>query len=140
MITMPEHIEKKVHKLCSLQGIPEHMHHAVTNYVLYGRAPGGFLQSVIESNLFSAYSKADLPNTKAMKNYVILFYNYLPSSCYGNEEAYKWYKEKGGLVGIYDERKKGKTNLEQNETDKELQNFVEQSVENWVDSQLQMLC
>lgn len=137
MIVIPDRIKNKICKLCSLKNIPEHMHLPVANYVLYSRAPGGFLKAVIVSDLFSAFSKADLPNTRAMENYVKLFYNYLPSSCYGNEEAYKWYKEKGGLVGIYTSSIEHNTDEELSK--EELQNHVEKRVETWINGQLQML-
>ncbi|RLI66801.1 MAG: hypothetical protein DRO67_00060 [Candidatus Asgardarchaeum californiense] len=77
--------------------IPTRMMPSIERYVLKGIIPGDFLQGIICMDLFKAVSHADNENIENIPAYVYLFYNELPSACWGSKEAmYEWY-EIGGM-------------------------------------------
>ena len=73
--------------------IPDHMHAAITQYVLDHRRPGGFLTALLKNDLFTAVPLADSANRKALPDWVILLYNYCPADCYGNPDVVEHWLE-----------------------------------------------
>ena len=57
-----------------------------------GIQPGGFLSAVIENNLSKAVERGDYANRKALSDWVIWFFNYAPSGCFGSEKHYREWK------------------------------------------------
>lgn len=125
---MDKRIEEKFERLCKLNTIPSHMISGIKNYVLYGEKQGDFLQAVFSNDLFGAYGRADMYNKEALEHYVTLIYNYLPSSCFGNRKAVEEWSELGGLVGVYRNNNRHKTDEE-----------IEQDIENNIDAHITIL-
>jgi hypothetical protein len=79
-------------KLCD-SSVPLHIHSAIVAYVCNRQIPGSFLQAVIKNDLRRAVCLADCDNLPYLKDIVLFFYNYAPSTCYGSAEAMKnWVK------------------------------------------------
>ena len=56
---------------------------------------GGFLQAVLENNLFEAFMRADDVNREKLFEIVSWTYNNLRSDCYGSKEIVtKWLSKK----------------------------------------------
>lgn len=81
------------------RGIPDHTHHQVIDYVIHGRAVGGFLQAVLENNLVEAFGRADGANIRSMYLYAMMLHNDLPSDCWGSKEIRQAWMKVGGLAG-----------------------------------------
>lgn len=81
--------------------IPSHMHGGVERYIMKGIAPGGFLEAVLENNLFDAVSRADTENVDALKDWVLFIYNCVPSLCWGSRSTVTEWMTRGGWDGIY---------------------------------------
>jgi hypothetical protein len=69
--------------------IPERMRGGIERYIEHGVPPGDFLQAVIKNDLRHACDRADDENRYLLWDYVLYFYNYAPSECWGSEEQYK---------------------------------------------------
>jgi hypothetical protein len=67
--------------------IPAYMHNPLTDYVVAGKHPGGFLTAVLENDLLRAVTCADPDNFAAIREWVRLLHNYLPRRCYGSASA-----------------------------------------------------
>ena len=73
-----------------LQTVPPHMWGSVVKWIVFGIIPGGFLQAVIEGDLFQAYARADDTNASAMERWARFFYNYAPSAAYKAGALSSW--------------------------------------------------
>jgi hypothetical protein len=51
-----------------------------------GIMPGGFLTAVLENNLSEAFGRADMHNSRILKEIVGYVYNRLPSKSWGSRE------------------------------------------------------
>lgn len=80
--------------------ISERMLKPIIEYVEYGRTPGDFLCSLLKNDLFNAVRTADDQNIKLLKAYIGMFYNSLPSDCYGTREKFTRWVSLGGKNGI----------------------------------------
>lgn len=78
--------EENLLAACESRGIPEYMRGGILRYVMYGCRPGSFLQAVLENDLVGAFDRADSDNAAAMRGYVMLLFNDLPSRCWGSQE------------------------------------------------------
>ena len=73
--------------------VPQYMHTAIRQYVLDHQRPGDFLVAVLSNDLFQAVEKADTANSKALREWVTLVYNYCPSDCWGSPtKVEEWIK------------------------------------------------
>jgi len=79
--------------------IPPRTLQALKRFVLEGTPTGGFLEAVLNDELFLACASADQENSEALKDIVKLIYNHLPIGCWGRDEQYEEWREKGGLLG-----------------------------------------
>lgn len=79
--------------------IPEHMHGAVSRYVMHGISPGQFLTAVLSNDLMEAFGRADDDNAAAMHGWVRFLYNYMPSQSKGSPEAFRAWINRGGIIG-----------------------------------------
>ena len=68
-------------------GIPVYMREGIVGYLLDGQPPGGFLNAVIEGDLFEAISRADGTNAHRLKDYVSFFFMHAPRGSYGYRGA-----------------------------------------------------
>ena len=59
---------------------------SLDNYVSQGIPTGGFLQAVLENNLFEAFARADSENLRDLQEIIQYCYQRLPSSCWGSPE------------------------------------------------------
>lgn len=59
---------------------------SLARWVFKGIEPGGFLTAVLQNDLFTAVNRADARNAVALKDTVILLFNYCPTGCYGSKE------------------------------------------------------
>ena len=79
--------------------IPEHMHNVLKLYIERGVPPGSFMSAVICNDLSGAMGRADHINQHRIFDIVKWFYNYAPIDCWGNEDKYHGWLERGGLEG-----------------------------------------
>lgn len=86
-----------------LAAIPTSTLEAIERYAQYGIPTGDFLQAVIRHDLFEAVSRADESNLKALREIVMVFYNYCPGNCHGSVDAFKRWVQHQGLM--FEERK-----------------------------------
>jgi hypothetical protein len=68
-------------------GIPERMRGAIVRYVEKRIPPGDFLSAVINNDLREACGRADAENKALLPAYVMWFYNWAPSNCWGYPDA-----------------------------------------------------
>jgi hypothetical protein len=74
--------------------VPAYMHAPLRRYVIDHLEVGSFLTAVLANDLFSAVTRADDQNSKALVNWVRLVYSYLPAKCSGSPHAVsEWLKE-----------------------------------------------
>ncbi len=75
--------------------IPEHMHCAITDYIVDGIPPGDFLTAVLSNDLQEAVARADSENQAALVQWVCWLYNEAPSDCWGSlEKVADWIQKK----------------------------------------------
>ena len=82
-----------------LEMLPPHMHDGVALWITRGIEPGSFLHAVICNNLGDAVARADDINGKCLREWVMFFYNYAPSLCWGSPSLAREWCERGGLLG-----------------------------------------
>jgi hypothetical protein len=71
--------------------IPEYMHGGIVRYIENKLQPGDFLTGILTNDLYKAVAHADDTNKYLLFVYVVFFYNYAPSECWGNiEKVKKW--------------------------------------------------
>lgn len=71
--------------------IPLQTQQAVREYVLNHIPQGHFLTAVLSNDLFTAVSRADHYNVKAIPALCQLLYNHVPAACFGSpERAETW--------------------------------------------------
>lgn len=63
----------------------EEIKESLKRYVEYKIPTGGFLQSVLENNLFEAIARADDINRYRIHKICKYIYNKLPSNCWGSK-------------------------------------------------------
>ena len=66
--------------------ITNYVEESLHNYLVYGLCPGGFLQSILENDVFSAAPQADMENEKSivMSDLVKWILHAAPKGSYGN--------------------------------------------------------
>lgn len=80
-----EYYEQKMEE-CA---IPRYMWDAITHYIMEGIGPGHFLTAVISNDLFEAVSRADNTNKHLLDRYIMFFYNYAPTGCWGSPSNFE---------------------------------------------------
>ena len=70
-------------------GIPGYMQAGIVRYYEAGIKPGQFLCAVINNDLSKAIDYADDTNAKALKAYVVWFFNQVPIGSWGHASAVK---------------------------------------------------
>lgn len=72
---------------------------SLDRYAKDRRRTGGFLQCVLENNLFEAVSRADATSVEQLPLIVRYIYNELPIACWGSAERVgNWLKSSGFCV------------------------------------------
>ena len=84
----------------NLKNIPEHMHDAITRYVMDGIHPGSFLKAILTNDLKEAYIRADDINRKRIEDWAFFVIWEVPESCQGSELHFNTWMQRGGLNGI----------------------------------------
>lgn len=75
--------------------VPEHMHEGLIAYVVEGRMPGRFLESVISNDLRYACLLADGENRLALSRIVFWLNDEAPYQCWGSPEKFaNWMRKK----------------------------------------------
>lgn len=69
--------------------IPIQIKESLDAYVYEHRPTGGFLQAVLENDLFGAVARADFVNRGLIPDIVAYIYTELPSICWGSPKAVK---------------------------------------------------
>ena len=82
--------------------IPPHMVGGLKRYVLRGIPMGDFGHKLLSNDFMGAMGRADEDNARALQGWAVMFYNYVPSDCYGSPEKVKAWIAQGGL-SIYGE-------------------------------------
>lgn len=80
--------------------IPPHMHSAVKRYVMYGIPMGSFGTALFANDFMKAVGKADSLNRKALYNWSLFIYNYVPNACHGSYEKVKEWIGHQGMKGL----------------------------------------
>lgn len=70
--------------------LPSHMEYGTRMWIEEGVIPGDFLQAVIEHDLFESVNYADDENIKALRGWVLFFYNETPTGCHGKGALKNW--------------------------------------------------
>ena len=79
--------------LRSMPGLPLRMIDALRAYVLDGAEPGSFLTSVICNDLRGSIFSADGDNRTRIEQWVRLFHNYTPGTCWGSKDRMERWME-----------------------------------------------
>lgn len=72
----------------------------IHRYISAGILPGDFLTAIISNDLKESYARADDVNVHYIRNYVMFFYQYAPTPCWGSRANVKAWVEMGGLRGL----------------------------------------
>lgn len=89
----------------ALEKIPQHMRAPFCHYVAEGRRPAidGFLERLLcNAPVFKVVPKADDQNLRALRDWVLLIYNFAPGGCHGSAQLFEAWCENGGLAGEKD--------------------------------------
>ena len=84
--------------------IPDHMHGAISRYIVDGIPPGSFLTALMANDLVETLGRADYMNKGLVPNYVEWFYQHAPSPCWGSYSRVNEWQKRGGARGIQKER------------------------------------
>ncbi len=71
----------------SYDWVPSRMRGPIERWVREAVVPGHFLRAIITNDLRGAFARADQENGRLIQNYLALFYNDLPSGCWGPSDA-----------------------------------------------------
>ena len=91
--------ERAIELTLIAEGVPEHDHEGLIQYVLRGRPVGDFLQAVLENNLTQAFGQADTTNRAALFEICGWLYNEAPCDAWGSRPKYSAWITTGGLYG-----------------------------------------
>ena len=80
---------------CAEYGIPDHMWHAVEQWVIDHELHGDFFALLVSNNLFGAFMAADDLNLSAMQSWVKLMYHEFPSEAWGSPQKVQGWIEAG---------------------------------------------
>lgn len=78
--------------------VPPHLHDGLLNYILHGRATGGFLTAVLRNDLLGAVTRADIESTLGLKPLVMWLAEYAPSACWGSSANQEGWLAQNGLL------------------------------------------
>lgn len=81
----------------------------VLSYVIHGRLQGGFLNAVFSNDLNMAVLRADLHSLDILHNLVRFLRDQIPANSIGGEQNFERWRRLGGLIGINELTKQGKT-------------------------------
>jgi hypothetical protein len=79
--------------------IPTYMHPGIVEYVTKGRPVGDFLRNIFSNNLVKAAYHADHNNQRHLYDYATFVYAHIPVPACGSPEAFKRWRDVGGLAG-----------------------------------------
>lgn len=71
--------------------IREDLYGTLERYLNSGIMPGSFMNAVLENNLMEAFGRADMDNSRNLKNIVGYIYNHIPHNAWGSREKVKAY-------------------------------------------------
>lgn len=80
--------------------IPGYMRAGVTEYVMRGVEPGGFIMAVFCNDLMEAAGRADHYNLASLGGWATFLYNFTPRGCWGSPEKVEAWIKAGGLYGL----------------------------------------
>ena len=80
--------------------VPGHLIHSLAQYIYNGRPTGGFLEAVLQSDLFDAFRRGDEESLRGLRNLVMFLYNDAPVGCWGTRDEYRTWIKKGGLKTV----------------------------------------
>ena len=83
-----------------LNMLPHHMQDGMKDYIEKGYQPGGFLSALLCNNLRQTFERADSINRERIFSFIQFLYSYAPSDCWGSEEKFDKWVERGGLEGL----------------------------------------
>jgi hypothetical protein len=73
------------------RGLPEEMHEPIIRYLVYGIAPGSFLEAVLSNDLIEAVKRCDPTNWPYLGEYARFFYQHAPAQSWGApERVWAW--------------------------------------------------
>jgi hypothetical protein len=81
--------------------IPPLVKISIDEWVLDGRPPGQFVQSVLKGDLFGAFRHGDPESLTALAAIVDYVYNKIPSTCWGSQEKMHNWANLGGQKGAH---------------------------------------
>ena len=91
--------EREIELTLIREGVPDHDHESLIQYVLRGRPVGDFLQAVLENNLTESFGRADDTNRRCLFEICAWLYNWMPSNAWGSPAKYSAWITKGGTDG-----------------------------------------
>jgi hypothetical protein len=77
--------------------VPQDTLETLNRYIEHGIPTGGFLEAVINNDLYCAVARADDNNIRALPAIVSYLYNEAPSSCWGRANAFEKWIERAAL-------------------------------------------
>ena len=80
---------------CAEYGIPDHMWHAVEQWVIDHELHGDFFKALVDNDLSEAIGRADEMNLIAIGQWSKLLYNEFPTPAWGSPEKVKAWIESG---------------------------------------------
>ncbi len=86
---MEEYLKDEIEKGFLELDLPIHMKGGITNYLVHGISPGGFLYALLSNDLKGAAGRADNQNCGMLKEWVMFICNYMPSASQGSPEHVK---------------------------------------------------
>lgn len=78
--------------------IPARMYQGIIDYIVTGTPTGSFLAAIFQNDLVNAIGKADAENSALLREYALFLYNEAPMPCWGSDEEYHRWIDKGGLM------------------------------------------
>jgi hypothetical protein len=73
------------------RGLPSHSHEPIILYLVYGYAPGHFLEAVLANDLAEAVKRCDQANEAYLCEYVKFLHQCAPAQAWGSpERVWTW--------------------------------------------------
>lgn len=95
--------EAHLRKEFSAYGLPMYMEDGIIAYIIHGVPTGDFLGAVLSNDFVDAVGRADLTNTRYLKEWAQFVYGVVPASpirAWGSREIVENWKKVGGIVGL----------------------------------------
>ena len=87
------------------KNVPQHTVETLDRYWTHGYAPGSFLTTLLEGDVFNAIGRADHWNKEALGHIVYYIVHHAPRGSYGSKELVQDWINRGEMFQFYEKQR-----------------------------------